>query len=100
MAFWRRRSRGRNIEARLEALRADLLALQHDVRGLAQSAGDAASDIVRSTNRAAEYALDNVGEWTGDNIGSLEESVRRQPLVAIILSIGAGALIAALFLRR
>jgi len=100
MAIWRRRSHARNIEARLGALRSDFLALQKDIRGLAGAASDAASDVVHTTNRAAESALDSASEWTHDNIDSLQDSVRRQPLAAVILFMSAGALIGALLSRR
>jgi ElaB/YqjD/DUF883 family membrane-anchored ribosome-binding protein len=100
MAIWRKRTHARNIEARLDALRSDFLALQKDMRGLATGVGAAASDEVHTTNRAAENALDSVSEWTHDNIGSLQDSVRRQPLAAAVLFIGAGALIGALLSRR
>ena len=96
MAIWRRRSRAREIQTRLEDLKSDFLALQEDMRGLAEGVGDAASDVVHTTNRAAENALD----WTNDNIGSLQDSVRKQPLAAVVLSMSAGALVGALLSRR
>jgi ElaB/YqjD/DUF883 family membrane-anchored ribosome-binding protein len=96
MAIWRRRSHARDIRTRLDALRTDFLALQEDMRGLAEGVGDAASDVVHTTNRAAENALD----WTNDNIGSLQDSVRKQPLAAVVLSMSAGALVGALLSRR
>jgi ElaB/YqjD/DUF883 family membrane-anchored ribosome-binding protein len=96
MAIWRRRSRAREIQARLKALRSDFLALQEDVRGLAGGVGDAASDVVHTTNRAAGDALN----WTNDNIGSLQDTVRRQPLASVMLSMSAGALLGALLSRR
>jgi ElaB/YqjD/DUF883 family membrane-anchored ribosome-binding protein len=70
------------------------------MRGLAVGVGGAASDAVHTTNRAAEHALDSVSEWTHDNIGSLQASVRRQPLAAAVLFVSAGALIGALLSRR
>jgi ElaB/YqjD/DUF883 family membrane-anchored ribosome-binding protein len=100
MAIWRRRSHVRNIEARLDALKSDFQALQKDIRGLAVGVSDAATDAVHTTNRAAEDALESVGEWTNHNIGSLQDSVRRQPLAAVIVFMSAGALIGALLSRR
>jgi ElaB/YqjD/DUF883 family membrane-anchored ribosome-binding protein len=100
MAIWRRRSRAQEIEARLEALKSDFHALQDDLRGLADGVSGAASDAVHVTNRAAGDALESVSGWTNDNLGSLQDSVRRQPLAAVILSAGAGALVGALLSRR
>jgi ElaB/YqjD/DUF883 family membrane-anchored ribosome-binding protein len=100
MAIWRRRNHAQNIEARLVALKSDFAALQQDVRGLAQGVGDAATDVVQTTSRATGQALDSVGDWTNDNVGSLQDSVRRQPLAAVLLSMSAGALVGALLTRR
>jgi succinyl-CoA synthetase beta subunit len=100
MAIWRTRSHARNIESRLAALKSDFGTLQRDVRDLSHGVGDAASDIVHSTGRATANALDSAGEWTNDSIGSLQDTVRRQPLAAVILSMSAGALVVALLSRR
>ncbi|MGD0190519.1 MAG: hypothetical protein ABSD74_07245 [Rhizomicrobium sp.] len=81
-------------------MKSDFRALQGDLRVLAEEMNGAASDAVRTTNRAAEDALESVNEWTNTNISSLQGSVRRQPLTAVVLSIGAGALVAALLSRR
>ncbi len=96
MAIWHTRRRARNIESRLDNLRFDLQALRKEMRGV----GDAASDVVRTTNRVAENALDSVGGWTNDNIGRVRDSVRKQPLAALVLCMAAGALVGALLTRR
>lgn len=100
MAVWRRRSNAHNIEARLAALKSDLHMLQEDMKGLTDGVGAAASDAVRAANRSAEHALESVGEWTNDSVGSLRHTVREQPVAAVILSMSAGALLGALFTRR
>jgi hypothetical protein len=100
MTIWRKRSHAEEIAARFSALKSDFRALQGDLRNLAEEVNGAASDAVRTTNQAAEDALESVNEWTTTNIGSLQGSVRKQPLAAVILCISAGALIGALFSRR
>jgi ElaB/YqjD/DUF883 family membrane-anchored ribosome-binding protein len=100
MALWRKRNHVRNIENRLSALKSDFVTLQRDMRDLAGGVGDAASDVVHTTSRATENALDSASEWTNDNIDSLQESVRRQPLAAVVLCMSAGALVGALLTRR
>ena len=100
MSIWRKRRPMRDIEARFDALKSDFQALQADMRGLAKGVGDITSDVVHTTSRTAEEALDSVSEWTNDNVGSLQDSVRRQPLAAVILSVSAGALVGALLSRR
>ena len=89
MPIWRSRHHARDLEARLEALKSDLQALQHDMKGLAHAAG-----------QATGKAWDGAREQTDDTFGALQDSVRRQPLAAIILSVGAGALAGALLARR
>ena len=100
MVFWRRRSTAREIEAQLNALKSDFQALQHDIRGLAGSVSEAAADMARATDKAAENALESMGDWTNDSIGALEDVVRKQKLASMVLSMGAGALVGALLLRR
>lgn len=100
MSIWRRRNGARDIEAHLDALKSDFQALQEDVRGLADGVGSAASNMLHSTNRTAEHAIESVGDWTSDNIGSLRDQVRRQPLAAVALSVSAGALVGAILSRR
>lgn len=100
MFFWHRRNGARDIEARLGALKSDFQALQDDMKGLATGVGAAASDVFHTTNRTAENALESVGEWTNDNIGSLKDTVRKQPLAAVLVSMSAGALVGAILSRR
>jgi ElaB/YqjD/DUF883 family membrane-anchored ribosome-binding protein len=100
MTIWRRRSHADEIAARFSALKTDFRALQGDLRELTEEMNGAASDAIRTTNRAAQDALESVNDWTTNNIGSLQSSVRRQPLAAIILSMSIGALFGALFSRR
>ncbi len=100
MVFWRRRNSARDIEAQLDAVKSDFRALQHDIRGLAGSVGEAASGMAHATDKAAENALESMGDWTNHSIGSLRDTVRNQPFASMILSMGAGALVGAVLLRR
>jgi hypothetical protein len=43
---------------------------------------------------------DDVETWTNDNLDSVRGSVRAQPLSAVVLAMGAGALLGAIFMRR
>ncbi len=94
----------RNVEARLAALRQDFDALQDDMKGLAVGAGEVASEhvngLVRATEDAAGQAFEDAGEWANGNVNSLRDVVRDQPFASCMLSLGAGALVGALFLRR
>jgi len=105
----------KDVDKRLGALRSDLDSMQKDMKNLAVDAGDALGDHAKLAMRAAEnvaeravhlaedtatHLADNVEAWTNDNLDSARESMRARPLAAFALSMGVGALFAALFLRR
>ena len=109
MAVARRRRRaktngnGRDVQTRLESLRADLDALQQDMRGLVSDVGTMAGDQVQGAmNGAMESAqdvVDRLNDWNHDNLDGVRGAVRSQPLAACMLSMSAGAVIGALLLR-
>ncbi|HEX5280635.1 MAG TPA: hypothetical protein VFW28_11210 [Micropepsaceae bacterium] len=91
------------MQSRLNSLRADFDALQHDVRGLASDVGDAASsqakEFVNDAIGTATDTVDRVTEWGAENLDGVRTAVKTQPLAACMLSMSAGALIGALLLR-
>ena len=91
------------MQSRLNSLRADFDALQHDVRGLATDVGDAAStqvqELMSDAIDTASGAVDRVSEWGSENLNGVRSAVKSQPLAACMLSMSAGALIGALLLR-
>ena len=98
------RKKDLTLEERLEALRADLEALQDDMKGLAGGVGDMASErvteMLRQTEDMADQITAQVEDWATDNVATLRETVREQPILAIALAMSAGALLGAIFLRR
>ncbi len=115
MVFYGKKNGAKNIDTRLGSLRKELNSLQVDIKGLAGEAGDVADGRLHLTIRNAEnvaeraihlaeeaagHVADDVETWTNDNLDSARESVRAQPLAAIALSMGAGALLGAIFTRR
>ena len=86
----------RKIANQLEALQSELSALRKDARkltdGLARTADAAVS--------TAETASDGMANWTSDSVGLVQDWSRNQPLTACLLTLGAGAVLGALFLRR
>ncbi|MGA7711695.1 MAG: hypothetical protein WCA81_07325 [Rhizomicrobium sp.] len=115
MAERQKKNGSKNIDKRLGALRSEIDALQGDIKGLASDAGNGADGRVHLAMRNAEivaeraYRLaeeaatsvaDDVETWTNGNLESVRGSIREQPLSALLLSIGAGALIGAAFMRR
>nr|TFG51383.1 MAG: DUF883 family protein [Hyphomicrobiales bacterium] len=97
-------SDGEALRAKLAALRADLEALQNDLKGVAGDAGDAAAAKINSAIGDAlgsvQDMADRVEDWSEDNIASMRESIREQPLASCALAMGAGALLWAILFRR
>jgi ElaB/YqjD/DUF883 family membrane-anchored ribosome-binding protein len=111
-----------DIDGRLRTLRADLDVLQQDMKAFAGDVGEVANDRAQLALRSAEdvaerayrlaeeaatqankralEAVDDVEEWADDNLKSVRESVQEQPLAAMLISLGVGAFLGALFLRR
>lgn len=112
----RRKKNGTNtMDKRLGALRSEIDELQANMKGLADNAGDVVDDRVHLAIRNAEnvaerayhlaeeaaaHVADDVETWASGNLDSARQSVRANPFSAIALSMGAGALLGALFLRR
>lgn len=115
MAFGFARSRKGTIEARIEALRSELGALQQDMKGLAGDVGAAADERLTGALRAVEVlaaqalqlaqdaatdAVDNAEQWADDRLDTVRSAIRSRPLYALALSMGAGAIIGAACNRR
>ncbi|HXM00591.1 MAG TPA: hypothetical protein VN932_11720 [Rhizomicrobium sp.] len=115
MAAKSKKAASGKLDKRLDALVSDLEALQSDVRGLAQGAGvEAGSRIsealkaaearvanaVRAAEDAATQAVGEAEDWAVDNMDSLRDTVREQPLTACLVAAGIGAVFGVLFLRR
>ena len=114
MAQRAKRKTTKDIDKRLDALRSDLDALQDDTKGLATDAVDVASgraqDALKLAEGLAQRALrlaeetasgyrDDVEQWTNDNLDNARDRVREQPLAALMVSLGIGAILGALLLR-
>ena len=88
------------IEARLSALRQDLEALQEDMRGLGEGVGEAAQERLTEALRATEALASQAQEWGTENLDTVRDSIREQPVAACLVSMGIGALLGAILLRR
>ena len=89
-------SNGSEVQARINALRADLDALQKDMRGLVSDVGDVA---MGGAIHSAQEAAGRLEDWGNENLDGVRDAVRTQPLAACVLSMSAGALIGAFLLR-
>lgn len=102
----------KKVDARLGALRSELETLEADMKGLAgdvESVADGrvhlaihkAEDFAQRAYRIAEESVadvaDDVESWANGNLDVARKSIRTQPLSALAISIGAGALIGAIF---
>jgi len=97
MGLFRRKKRGmKKVEAQLDALQSELNDLQKDARQLAGHVSKAAENAID----AAGAAYNDMEKWTTSNVRSVRGTVRNQPLTAVFVSLGAGAVLGALFLRR
>jgi len=115
MTEHKKKNGAKTIDTRLGVLRTELDALQTDMKGLAgdvagvadgrihvaiRNAENVAERAYHLAEEAATHAVDDVETWTNENLDSVRGSIRAQPLSAIALSMGAGALLGAIFLRR
>ena len=115
MTSYKKKNDTKYVDKRLGALRSDLDALQGDMKGLAGDVIDVADGRVHVAIRNAEivaerayrlaeeavgHAANDVETWTQGNLDSARGTVRTRPLAALALSMGAGALLGSIFLRR
>jgi len=97
MGLFRRKKKGiKKVEAQIEALQSDLSDLRRQAGALAGNFSKVAGDAIGG----AHAVYDGVENWTSDNARLVRGTVRNQPLTALLVSLGAGAVLGALFLRR
>ncbi|GAA0541295.1 ElaB/YqjD/DUF883 family membrane-anchored ribosome-binding protein [Rhizomicrobium palustre] len=88
------------LRAEIETLGTDIKTLAGDVEGIADArvhdALHKAEDVARRAYRYAEdtatQASNDVEAWTDSNLKSARSSIRSQPIAALALAAGAGAL--------
>ena len=94
----------KEVVATLSALRVDLEALRKDVEALSDTIEASKTLRLKDSIDAALITLHEtkayVEHWGEDQIESLRESIRKQPLASCAKAMGIGALIGCLFLRR
>lgn len=110
----RKKTAPKNLDARLGALRSDIDALQDDVKGLATDSGEIANDRAKMAVRTAEAVAErayrlaqesvsqtvgDVETWANDNLDNARDQIREQPLSALLVSLGIGMVLGAIFLR-
>lgn len=107
----KRKRNGQGVEGQIKAIRSDLEALQRDLKGLASGGvalaegqamevAHAAAERAQDLKDRAQDLVEELENWGLESIEDVRDSVRSQPLAACALSMGAGALVGALLLRR
>jgi len=100
----RRNGNGHTTQATLHSLQEDLAALQANmskvIAGFGTSAADGMSHAMHSASSTAEDVVERVEEFGQEGVDTVRSTIRSQPLTAIAISVGAGALIGALLSNR
>ena len=109
------RNDAKKVNQRLGALRSELETLETDMKGLAgdvegiadnrvhlaiRKAEDVAHRAYRLAEESTVHAAEDVEAWANGNLDQARNSIRTQPFSALALSLGVGALIGAIFVRR
>lgn len=94
--FGRRRRSVRELAQQFDALQSDLTALRKDARDVANGFSKVAGTAVG----AAQNAYGDARKQMSDDMHAAMESISGQPLTACLVSLGIGAVLGALFLRR
>jgi ElaB/YqjD/DUF883 family membrane-anchored ribosome-binding protein len=84
------------LAAQIDELQSQLGSLRKDARQLT----DTVSKTAGAALGTAEATYKDVGKWTYDNVDDIREWGRDQPLAALFVAMGIGAVLGALFLRR
>lgn len=87
-------------EPSLSDVRADLEQLRVDFAKLVETLGHTARDGVKGAANDAEAAAGEVKEWADVQAETLRGSIQAQPLMAVAVAAGVGALLGHILLRR
>jgi ElaB/YqjD/DUF883 family membrane-anchored ribosome-binding protein len=113
-AYTKQHKQTRTVNKRVDAIRSDVEALQTDVKGLADSTVELGSESAKMAVRTAEAialralrlaeetatgVAGDVEDWANGNLENARESIRSQPISALLVSLGIGAVLGAIFLR-
>ncbi len=91
---------GSAAEANLKDVKSDLDQLRADFTKLLETLGKTAKHSVRGAKGEAESAAGEMGDWAEDQVVSLRESIREQPIKACAIAAGVGVILGQILLRR
>ncbi|MDR3527923.1 MAG: hypothetical protein P4L57_11645 [Rhizomicrobium sp.] len=102
--------KNKRLDSRLGTLRSELESLESDMKGFAGDVEDAADNRVHQALRKAEaiahrayryaeessaHVAQDVENWADGNLDDARKTIRAQPISALAISMGAGALVGA-----
>lgn len=98
-----RKTNGRQVDDRISELQEDFESLQHAFASLldhmAQDTSEGMAGAAKTASDAIAGAAGQVETWSEAGTETVRGAIRTQPLAAIALSMGAGALLGA-YMRR
>jgi len=87
-------------EANLHDVKSDLDQLKADFTKLLETLGKTAKHSVKGAKGDAESAAGEVGDWAEEQVLTLRESIREQPITACAIAAGVGVILGQILLRR
>lgn len=87
-------------EASLNDVKSDLDQLRADFTKLLETLGKTAKHSVKGAKGEAESAAGEVGDWAEEQVLTLRESIREQPITACAIAAGVGVILGQILLRR
>jgi len=103
-------NKNKRLDSRLGALRSELETLEADMKGFAADVENTADNRVHLALRKAEnlahrayryaeessaHVAHDVESWADGNLDDARKTIRAQPISALAISVGAGALVGA-----
>lgn len=87
-------------EPSLSDVKSDVDQLRADFARLLDTLGKTASHSVKGAKGDAETAAGEVSDWAEEQVSSLRESIREQPITALAIAAGVGVILGQILLRR
>jgi ElaB/YqjD/DUF883 family membrane-anchored ribosome-binding protein len=95
----------KNLKKDLQSLRDDVLALSKQVEGIASNAGgevlddvkanlarfgDTVDELLSHAGARSREAVDAVGDFGGNVVDNVEDTIREHPLTSLAIAVGLG----------
>jgi ElaB/YqjD/DUF883 family membrane-anchored ribosome-binding protein len=95
------KSDGTDVQAQIESLRKEIIAVAGIVGEIAgPAARKRAMRTAKQLRKQAEGALSDAEDYVDDSTEAIEDAIREHPMQSALLAFGAGILVGKLFLGR